>query len=207
MLYHERRARRQGYDVVIGVDEAGRGPLAGPLVVAAACLRTHRFSARIDDSKKLTPPQRERAFLELGGKAFFDVAWASAEAIETLGIAGAAAFGVDAAVARLIARLAKENADHRGVQLLLDGALSTRMPYPAKVIIGGDGKSLSIAAASIVAKVVRDRLMRIYDRVYPGYAFAAHKGYGTAVHRRRLARHGLCPIHRVSFCKGWVKHG
>ncbi len=207
MLYHERQAKREGCTAVIGVDEAGRGPLAGPLVVAAAYLKTHRFAARVDDSKKLTPRQRERAFLELGTKAFFDVAVVDAGVLDTLRISAATFWAVDAAVDRLLVRLAKEGADLLGVKILLDGRLRTTLPYPAKEIIGGDAKSLTIAAASIVAKVVRDRLMGIYDRVYPDYAFAVHKGYGTRGHRRCIARRGLSPIHRVTFCSGWVKDG
>ncbi len=200
MLYYERRARKEGCGTVIGVDEAGRGPLAGPLLVAAVYLKTHRFTARLDDSKKLTPQQRERAFLELGEKAFFDVAVINEGVLDALRITEAASFGVDAAVARLLERLAKGGIGPEGVKILLDGRLRTRLPYPAKEIIGGDGKSLTIAAASIVAKVIRDRLMMIYDRIYPDYDFAAHKGYGTLGHRRRIRRHGLSPIHRLTFC-------
>ena len=207
MLYHERKAQRKGYAALIGVDEAGRGPLAGPLVVAAAHLKTYRFAARIDDSKKLTPQQRERAFLELGTKALFDVSVVNVGVLDTLRISAATAFAVDAALARLLGRLAKEGIGLEGVKILLDGRLRTGLPYPSQEIIGGDGKSLSIAAASIVAKVVRDRLMGIYDKIYPGYGFAAHKGYGTLGHRRRIARRGLSPIHRVTFCRGWVKDG
>ncbi len=207
MLYHERKAKREGCATIIGVDEAGRGPLAGPLVVGAVYLKTYRFAARLDDSKKLTPQQRERAFLELGTKAFFDVAVVNAGVLDALRLSAAASFAVDAAVARLLGRLTKEGIGPEGVKILLDGRLRTGLPYPAQEIIGGDAKSLSIAAASIVAKVIRDRLMGIYDKIYPGYAFAAHKGYGTLGHRRRIARRGLSPIHRVTFCEGWVKDG
>jgi len=206
-LYHERKARRDGYAVVIGVDEAGRGPLAGPLVVGAVYLKTHRFAARVDDSKKLTARQRERAFLELGTKAVFDVAVVDAGVLDALHLSAAASFAVDAALEGLLRRLARERIAVSAVKILLDGRLRTGLPYASEEIIGGDGKSLSIAAASIVAKVVRDRLMGIYDKTYPGYAFAAHKGYGTLGHRRRIARRGLSPIHRVTFCKRWVKDG
>jgi len=207
VLYHERKAKREGCAAVIGVDEAGRGPLAGPLVVAAVCLKTHRFAARLDDSKKLTPRQRERAFLELGRKALFDVAVVDAGVLDALRLSAAAAFAVDAAVGGLLGRLAKEGVTLKGVKVLLDGRLRTGLACRAEEIVGGDGKSLSIAAASIVAKVVRDRLMGIYGKVYPDYDFAAHKGYGTEAHRRRVARRGLSPIHRVTFCNGWVKDG
>jgi len=206
-LHYERRAQREGYAVLIGVDEAGRGPLAGPLVVGAACLKTFSFVSRIDDSKKLTPRLRERAFLELGDKSFFDAAVVNEGAIDTMRIQAATAFAVDAAVGRLLGRLAKAGIGPQGVMVLLDGRLSTSLPYPSREIIGGDGKSLSIAAASIVAKVVRDRLMGIYDKIYPDYAFAAHKGYGTLEHRARIARRGLSPIHRATFCRRWVSDG
>jgi ribonuclease HII len=132
VLYHERKAKKEGFAPLIGVDEAGRGPLAGPLVVAAAYLKTYRFAARLDDSKKLTPRQRERAFLELGTKALFDVAVINEGVLDSLRISAAAAFAVDAAVAGLLRRLAKEGIDSKGAKILLDGCLSTRLPYSSR---------------------------------------------------------------------------
>lgn len=198
MLTFERRAQREGYSRVIGVDEAGRGPLAGPVVAAAVCLLRHRFSERIDDSKKLSPAQRERAFREILSHSVFDIGIMNEGAVDALNIARATACAAELAILKLVRRLGPSSTP-RDTFILLDGALKVDVPFPRRVIVGGDGKSLSIAAASIVAKVFRDRLMTIYDRVYPGYGFAVHKGYGTRVHRSRLRRRGPSPIHRRSF--------
>jgi ribonuclease HII len=190
MLAFERRAKREGYGRVIGVDEVGRGPLAGPVVAAAVCLMKYRFRERIDDSKKLSSQQRERAFREIVSNSVFDIGG--------LNIARATSLAAEIAVLKVARRLG-HRATFRNTFLLLDGALKVDAPFPQRVIVGGDGKSLSIAAASIVAKVFRDRLMTIYDSVYPGYGFAVHKGYGTRVHRLCLRRQGPSPIHRKSF--------
>ncbi|MFH0877823.1 MAG: ribonuclease HII [Candidatus Omnitrophota bacterium] len=200
MLYHERRARKKGYAIVVGVDEAGRGPLAGPVVAAAVFLKTHKFKARIDDSKKLKAGQRATAFEEITQKAFWGVGVINEGAIDELNIARATNLAVDRAINTLLERIRKPRARPKNTFFLLDGTLRLNAPFEYKEIIGGDGKSLSIAAASIVAKVVRDRIMAVYDRVYPQYGFAIHKGYGTKVHRENIARLGISPIHRRSFC-------
>jgi ribonuclease HII len=204
VLTHERQAKKKGYKFVIGVDEAGRGPLAGPVVVAAVCLKTHRFQARVDDSKKLTAAQRRKAFSEIIRKSFFGVGVQSEKAIDVLNISRACGFAADIAIEKILFDLKKRRPTAKNTLLLLDGALHPNLAYPSKEIIGGDGKSLSIASASIIAKVVRDRLMEIYDRVYPHYEFKSHKGYGTERHRRHIRRYGLSPIHRRTFCKNYV---
>lgn len=200
MLNFERRAKKDGYTVIVGIDEAGRGPLAGPVVAAAVSLNTFSFKNRIDDSKKLSSDQRERAFAEIRTKAVFGVGVISEKVIDRVNVTRAANLAVDTAVGRLMFRLREQGADLEKAFLLMDGRLKSSLAYPFKEIIGGDGKSLSIAAASIVAKVVRDRLMRAYDRLYPQYGFSKHKGYGTLDHRACLTRLGLSPIHRRTFC-------
>lgn len=200
MLYHERLAHSRGYAIVIGVDEAGRGPLAGPVVAAAVFLKTFGFKSRIDDSKKLTAQARQRAFLEITEKAVYGVGVMSETAVDGINIACAANAAADSAAAKVLAGIRTPRPSFKNTCFLLDGRLRIRLDYPSKEIIGGDGKSLSIACASIVAKVVRDRLMQIYDRVWPHYGFCAHKGYGTRRHVENIARYGLVPIHRRTFC-------
>lgn len=211
MLKHERRAKKDGFSIIIGVDEAGRGPLAGPVVAAAVRLRTFSFKARIDDSKKLTALQRVCAFAEITSKAEFGVGIMNEGIIDSVNIANASNLAAEGAVARLMDCLAKTSfpsaqiavpaINPENIILLLDGRLKPDLPYNSKEIIGGDGLSMSIAAASIIAKVVRDRLMAVYDDLYPDYGFGIHKGYATRVHRQRLSKFGLSPIHRRSFCR------
>jgi ribonuclease HII len=204
VLYYERQAKKKGYSVIIGIDEAGRGPLAGPIVVAAVYLKTFKFRSRIDDSKKLSAAQRNKAFLELGSKSVFGIGMMNEGVIDGLNISNAAKLAVDIAVSKLLKGL-KNRSTRKNTILLLDGRLSSGLPYVSKEIIGGDTRSLSIASASIVAKVVRDRIMEIYGKIYPHYDFAAHKGYGTRRHVENIRRHGLSSIHRKTFCRGVLK--
>lgn len=204
MLYHERLAKKKGFRVIIGVDEAGRGPLAGPVVVAAVCLKGFKFKERIDDSKKLTRLQRDRAFAEIVRNAFYGVGIVNEEGVDTLNISGATKFAVEAAISRLVRQLKEPRPSVKNTILLLDGLLDSDSGFTFKEIIGGDGKSLSIASASIIAKVFRDRIMDFYDFVYPRYGFKDHKGYGTKRHFKNIVRHGLCPIHRKTFCKAFL---
>ncbi len=176
--------------------------MAGPIVVAAVSLKSFRFVHRIDDSKKLSAQQRERAFGEIVQKAAFGIGMMNETAIDTLNISGAAKLAVDIAVEKLLAQIKRPRPTWKNTLLLLDGRLSCSHPYHCREIIGGDGKSLSIACASIVAKVIRDRVMAIYDRIYPEYDFGVHKGYGTRRHFSSIARFGLSPLHRRTFCKG-----
>ena len=187
----EARFYRAGAGSVAGVDEAGRGPLAGPVVAAAVILDPDRIPDGINDSKKLTHKRREAVFLDILANA--RVAWAmqGAASIDRVNIRQATLAAMTQAVSGL---------PHAADMVLVDGrdvpeALADR----GRALIGGDGLSLSIAAASIVAKVVRDRLMTRACTVFPGYGFSAHAGYGTAAHLDALRRLGPCALHRQSF--------
>ena len=177
---------------VCGVDEAGRGPLAGPVCAAAVILPPNAAIPGLDDSKKLTEKKREALFdVIIQTAVAYGVAFASVEEIETLNILQATFL----AMRRAVAQLAPAPAF-----ILIDGnRLPPDLPAPAQTIVGGDGISASIAAASVLAKVTRDRLMREMDLRYPGYGFAAHKGYGSKAHCEAIRRLGPCPIHRLSF--------
>jgi ribonuclease HII len=202
---HERVLRRQGFTVIIGVDEAGRGPLAGPVVAAAAVLTHARFKNRIDDSKKLTPQARSAAFFELLQKTIFGIGIVSQEEIDRVNIYRASKTAMERAVTVLLKKL--PSCDVRGSEpecrvrtcVLVDGNMSLDTPCPCVTLISGDAQSKSIAAASIVAKVVRDAIMNLYDEQYPRYGFSRHKGYGTLQHRTALGLFGPSPIHRKSF--------
>ncbi len=176
-----------------GLDEAGRGPLAGPVVAAAVILPpVFSLSAVVRDSKKMSPAQRERAYdclSALPGIAI-GVGLADREEIDRINILRA----TRRAMARAVARL-----DPLPVFLLIDGLHLPEVALPQEKIIRGEDESLSIAAASVIAKVVRDRIMTEMDAKYPGYGFARHKGYGTKAHLERLRRQGPSPIHRRSF--------
>ncbi len=177
---------------VCGVDEAGRGPLAGPVCAAAVILPPNAAIPGLDDSKKLTEKKREALYDVITQTAVaYGVAFASVEEIETLNILQATFLAMQRAVAQLAPAPAF---------ILIDGnRLPPDLPAPAQTIVGGDGISASIAAASVLAKVTRDRLMREMDLRYPGYGFAAHKGYGSKAHCEAIRRLGPCPIHRLSF--------
>ncbi len=189
---HERLLYETGCARVAGIDEAGRGPLAGPVVAAAVVLPRKFSHKRLDDSKKLTPRQRDGLHAEL--TAHTEIRWCaaivSAEEIDRLNILRA----THEAMRRAVAALA-ETPDH----VLIDGLPVHPFPIRQTALVGGDGLSFSIAAASVIAKVTRDRLMIELDAAHPEYAFAQHKGYGTALHLERLKKHGPCPSHRRSF--------
>lgn len=197
VLYFERKFKREGKDLIIGIDEAGRGPLAGPVVAAAVILTAHSFKNRIDDSKKLTPLQRERAFLEIAEKSVFGVGIVSEQVIDRVNIYQATRIAMEIAVGRVLVKI--DPAAGPRLQAIVDGNMTPRITIPCMKIIKGDARSQSIAAASIVAKVTRDRIMDIYDKVYPQYGFSVHKGYGTERHRRALREYGRSFIHRRSF--------
>jgi ribonuclease HII len=191
-LDYERDLHRQGYPRVVGIDEAGRGPLAGPLVAVAVVLPDGFHHEDLDDSKKLTARQRETLFTELTTRA--DIQWAvtvvDAEEVDRLNILEATHEAMRRAVRGLV-----PDPDHA----LIDGLPVLPFPVPQTALVGGDGLSFSIAAASVIAKVTRDRIMVEMDARYPGYEFAQHKGYGTALHLAKLRAHGPCAIHRKSF--------
>ncbi|MFN0151115.1 MAG: ribonuclease HII [bacterium] len=187
----ERRFQELGYRSVAGVDEAGRGPLAGPVVAAAVLLHDGSRLPGVADSKLLSPAQRVRLFPLIFREArAVGVGVASHRVIDRINILRATHLAMARAAARLGAPIDL---------LLVDGRDLPRVPMQTHAVIGGDRQSLSIAAASIVAKVTRDVLMGVFDREYPGYGFASHKGYPTSEHRDAIRRLGSSPIHRLSF--------
>lgn len=190
----------RGFKSLAGVDEAGRGPLAGPVVAAAVLVRDFSFSSGIDDSKKMSSRAREIAFDEITAKCAVSFSIVEPEAIDRLNIFQAALLAMKQAVKGL------------GLQLdlaLVDGPHAPSLGCETQAIVDGDAKSFSIACASIIAKVTRDRLMGNYDSVYPQYGFAKHKGYGTAAHVAAIRQYGPCAIHRKSFepIKTLVEYG
>lgn len=204
MLHYETQAQHKGLRFILGVDEAGRGPLAGPVVAAAVCLRYFDFKHTINDSKKMSAKAREAAFHEIIEKAYVGIGIIGENAIDIVNILNASHLAMEMAVKDLILRLPRETVSQENfgqqVVLLIDGNMfRTQLPYQYKTIIGGDGRSLSIACASIIAKVYRDRILGIYDKIFPQYGFARHKGYPTKDHRLAIKKHGSSIIHRKSF--------
>ena len=195
---YEREALKQGHALVCGCDEAGAGPLAGPVYAAAVILPLGVELDGLDDSKKLTEKKREALFPVIQERA---LAWAVAR------VEAAEIDETDILSARMKAmQLAMDQLSLRPDFALIDGnrdrGRSFALTTPHRCIVKGDSLSASIAAASILAKVSRDRFMVEQDRLYPAYGFARHKGYGTAQHRAAIARLGPCPIHRRTFLKG-----
>ena len=204
MLTFEQKAGSAGFCRIIGIDEAGRGPLAGPVVASAVLLRSTSFDVRVDDSKKMTERQREQAFLEIFQKSYVGIGIMSEAVIDSHNILQATFLAMASAVRQLVESLPQEERSkpdfNKTTILLVDGPLfKTDLPYAFKPIIDGDAKSLSIACASIVAKVYRDRILKTYDCIYPQYGFKKHKGYPTASHRKAISENGLSPIHRRTF--------
>ncbi len=230
MLYYERKLRKKGVDLIIGVDEAGRGPLAGPVVAAAVTLPKQAIKGRIDDSKKLTALQRDSAFLEITGKCIFGVGVINEQIIDRENIRQATRFAMENAVLSLLKKInfrgpkpaaslnemlerpssiraingavsGRESIKtHKfNIHILVDGDIGLQVGVPFTNIIKGDSRSKSIACASIVAKVTRDRIMHLYDRIYPQYGFCRHKGYPTADHKAAIRKFGPSLIHRMSF--------
>jgi len=191
-LRFENTLRKTGIRWIAGIDEAGRGPLAGPVVAAAVILPERFRHPLLDDSKKLTHEQREEVYCVLIARA--DIRWAVAIVehveIDRINILRASHEAMRRAVQAL-----PEAPEHA----LIDGLPVRPFPVPHTAIVKGDGKSKSIAAASVLAKVTRDRLMVQLDAEYPVYGFAQHKGYCTELHLERLKLHGPCPIHRRTF--------
>ncbi|MBU0548023.1 MAG: ribonuclease HII [Candidatus Omnitrophica bacterium] len=199
MLRYERKLKEKGYDLVIGVDEAGRGPLAGPVVAAAVLLKDFCFSNRIDDSKKLSPIKRRNAFFEIKNKSLYAIAVVGHKQIDRINILQATILAMRRAISRLAMELGPS--ELKRVFILIDGNMRFKLALPYQSIVKGDAKSLSIAASSILAKVYRDGLMEKYHKIYPDYGFDKHKGYPTAEHRMILRRIGPSAIHRKSFLK------
>ena len=172
------------------MDEAGRGPLAGPVVAGAVIVKDFHFKERIDDSKKLTAKKREKAYREIFEKCDVGVGIVDEKIIDRINIYQATKRAMQIAILNL-----KIPPDY----VIVDGKMKIATKCPLKCIVGGDSKSISIAAASIIAKVTRDNLMIKYDKIYPQYGFARHKGYGTKYHKAALKDHGPSQIHRFSF--------
>lgn len=186
-LKYENEARGAGYSRILGVDEAGRGPMAGPLVVGGVIFPKDFYDERINDSKKLTEKKREALYdLIIENALAYQIEVLSVEEVDTLNVYEASRTGMK----RIVESLEP------------DFTLSDAMPLgdiPHLSIIKGDAKSLSIGAASILAKVTRDRIMKEYGKQYPEYGFEKHKGYVTKVHKEALEKYGVTPIHRKSF--------
>lgn len=182
-------ARR--YRLVAGVDESGRGPLAGPVVAAACILKEHSFTARIFDSKKLSISARRRAFEQIIKRAHIGLGIVDRETIDQKNILQATIMAV---------KMALDNLRIRPECLLVDGKFKKdTWSVPCRSVVGGDGLCFSIACASIIAKVARDNLMSYYSALYPHYGFDSNRGYHTPEHIRAIKKYGLTPIHRRSF--------
>ena len=189
---YEEALRQNGVRVVAGIDEAGRGPLAGPVVAAAVILPRGFTHHKLTDSKKLTGSQRETIFHELTSCAgvCWSVSIVEADEIDRINILRATHQAMRRAAAALA--IAPQH-------VLIDGLPVRPFPFPQTALVKGDARSFSIAAASVIAKVTRDRIMCEMDARYPAYGFAQHKGYGTELHLERLKTHGPSPIHRKTF--------
>lgn len=189
----ENEIYEEGFRLLCGVDEAGRGPLAGPVCAAAVILPRGLAIVDLNDSKKLTEQKREALFLVICEKALsFGIAFASAEEIEEFNILNATFLAMNRALAQL---------DPRPELALIDGNRNTGIQMPSRCVVKGDARCANIAAASILAKVTRDRYMLEMAEQYPEYHFEQHKGYGTRLHYEALRKYGPSPIHRMSFLK------
>ena len=186
----ELAALRQGHSIVCGIDEAGRGPWAGPVVAAAVILDVKKIPAGLNDSKKLAEATREKLFGEIMASAVVGIGIGDEARIDRDNILATTLWAMGEAVNQL---------NVKPDFALVDGNRAPKLSCGVQTIVEGDGRSLSIAAASIIAKVTRDRLMVELDHVFPAYGFARHKGYGTAAHHAALLKFGLCQHHRKSF--------
>lgn len=192
-LEYEQNAINNGYQAVCGVDEAGRGPLAGPVCAAAVILPPDIIIEGVNDSKKLSEKKREALFDVIKEKSVsYSIAFATVDEIEEFNILNATMLAMKRAV---------EGLDIRADYAMIDGNRLPDLDIPAEYIIKGDARSMSVACASILAKVSRDRLCYQYAEEYPQYGFDKHKGYGTKQHREAIIKYGPCPYHRMSFLK------
>ena len=193
----EQELYKKGFENIAGIDEAGRGPLAGPVVVAGVIMPKDSMIEGVNDSKKVSEKKREKLYDQIIEEAIsYSVAIIGQGCIDEINILNATKQGVTTVV---------EELDVKPDLILVDALthINTKgIPYDS--VIKGDAKCYSIAAASILAKVTRDRIMRQWDEIYPQYGFAKHKGYGTSAHILAIKEYGLCPIHRRSFTKNFV---
>ncbi len=190
LLSQELKLNKEGYKLIAGVDEAGRGPLAGRVVASVLFLKINYFMCYINDSKKLTHKKREKAYEEIMKKACVGVGIVDEKTIDDINIYKATVKAMQIAISNL-----HIPPDY----VIVDGKMKIPAKCPVKAIVKGDSKSLSIAAASIIAKVTRDRMMFDYHAQYPQYDFKQHKGYPTVAHKKALRVHGPSPIHRRSY--------
>lgn len=196
-LKYENEARLKGFTSICGVDEAGRGPLAGPLCAAAVILPENKIIEGVNDSKKLSEKKREMLFDKIINECVsYSIAFATVDEIEEMNILNATMLAMKRAVETLSIK-----ADYA----MIDGNKLPPLDIPCRYIVKGDANSQSIAAASILAKVSRDRLCYEYANKYPQYGFEKHKGYGTKLHIDAIKEYGPCEIHRMSFLKKILK--
>ena len=197
----------KGVNSIAGIDEAGRGPLAGPVVVACVIMPRDSMIEGVNDSKKVSEKKREKLYDQIIEEAIaYGVGIVSQEEIDRINILNATKEGLTMAIKEIEKDLREKQRDFEKPEIILVDAL-TKIDTDGisyKSIIKGDAKNYSIAAASIIAKVTRDRIMRQWDEVYPMYGFEKHKGYGTAAHIAAIKEYGLCPLHRRSFVKNIV---
>jgi len=194
-LQFEKQLIKDGYARICGVDEVGRGPLAGPVVCAAVIMPLEKIIEGVDDSKKLSSKKRERiSEIILENAVAYAICRVEPQIIDEINILQAT---------RLCMKNAVESLKAKPDFVLTDGNMKLDISIPQRCVVKGDSLSYSIGCASIVAKVYRDKLMCEYDKIYPDYAFAKNKGYGTEIHIRAIERTGICAIHRRSFTKRW----
>ena len=203
----DREFYAKGLKLIAGIDEAGRGPLAGPVVVASVIMPENSFIEGINDSKKISEKKREKLYdLILEEAIGYGVGIIDQKEIDEINILNATKEGLTRSIKELEKNLKENGSGYEKPDVIFVDALTKidtdSIPY--KSIIHGDALSYSIAAASIIAKVTRDRIMRQWDEVYPQYGFAKHKGYGTASHIQAIKEYGICPLHRLSFVKNFI---
>ena len=199
MLEIERDLYNKGYNLVCGVDEAGRGPLCGPVVAAAVILPKGICIEGVNDSKKLSEKKREKLYDDIMARALaVGVGISDVNVIENVNILNATKLAMVQAINNL-----QITPDY----VIVDGNQKIDITIPLDTVIKGDAKSESIACASIIAKVTRDRILLKYDKAYPEYGFSKHKGYGTKLHIEAIKKYGITPIHRPSFCQKFINKG
>lgn len=196
MCVFEKKLFNKGYKLIAGIDEAGRGPLAGPVVAASVILPENVFIPGLDDSKKLAPEKRDQLYDVISEKAIaLSTGIVDVEVIDSINILNATKMAMETAVRKLAPK---------PEYILIDAVELPQFSIKQKAIIKGDSKSISIAAASIIAKVTRDRILDKLHNEYPDYGFVHHKGYGTKQHVDAIKKYGVCPIHRMSFLKNII---